>query len=133
MKRKVCIIIAFCLIATIALATTAFARYSYISTLSAGLSISSSGTATATGSISPKESGLKTTVSVTLKKQNGSSWSTYGGAWSNSGTGYSGTSASGSKTLEAGTYKVVVVGKVYDANGNLLESDTVESPTRSFS
>lgn len=133
MRKKIRFASVLCLIALIAISVTAYARYSYISTLSTGLSISASDIATASGRITPKQDDLKCTISVTIKKKNGSNWSTYAGPWTGSGTGYNGASASGTKTLDPGTYKAVAVGKVYDSKGNLLESDTVESSERSYS
>lgn len=62
------------------------------------------------GSILPIES-LDVSITVSLYKQNGSSW-TLLDFWTSSATGGSRASASGTKTVGSGTYKVVTSGNV---------------------
>lgn len=66
--------------------------------------------ATCKGSILPIES-LDVTITVSLYKQNGSSW-TLLESWMGSAKGGGMASASGTKTVGPGTYKVVTSGNV---------------------
>lgn len=67
-------------------------------------------TANCKGTVLPNES-LDVTITVTLYKQNGSSW-TLLDSWTGSSTGGSMAIASGKKTVGSGTYKVVTLGNV---------------------
>ena len=98
------------------------ARYSYISVISASLQIRGS-TAKATGRIVPSGN-LATDISVKLQQQQSDgSWLTVA-SWSNSSSsGF--CDAGGSATIVTGyTYRTYVVGHVYDADGNIIDTGT---------
>lgn len=103
--------------------TSVTPRYSYTAKINAGLSFSG-GTAKCSGTVLPSGS-YYSTITVTLYRQNGSSWdyvtSWYGSA-SNGGT----AAAGGSVYVGSGTFKVVAKGVI----GNGLERPSA-SVTRS--
>ena len=84
-------------------------RYEYTNNISASLSFSGN-KATCGGTISPVDSD-SVSMTVTLYKKSGTSWS-YVDSWSGSSTGGSTASAGGSATVGSGTYKVTVSGNV---------------------
>lgn len=87
--------------------------YMYTSEVRATLSISSSGTASCVGKIKGWASDSDITMTVTLYKQSGTSWSEIA-SWSDSATGVGSLTISESYGVDAGTYKVVVTGTVTD-------------------
>lgn len=87
--------------------------YLYTSEVRATLSISSSGTASCVGKIKGWASDSNITMTVTLYKQSGTSWSEVA-SWSNSATGVSSLTISQSYGVDAGTYKIIVTGTVTD-------------------
>ncbi|MDL2205362.1 hypothetical protein LJC33_00440 [Eubacteriales bacterium OttesenSCG-928-N13] len=106
--------------------------WTYANTATVGLSISG-GTATCTGAVSPSSNSNNSSVSMTLKRKVGSTWETYGGAWTASGTGASGCSVKKTKAVVSGYYyKVVVVGKIKNSAGTVLETITVESSQKYY-
>ncbi len=86
-------------------------QYVQINAIKATLSISSSGLAQCNGVIKPKSSGDSSSITITLQRKSGTSW-VYVASWSGTGSGISGASASGSKSISSGTYRVVANGKV---------------------
>lgn len=84
-------------------------RYSYTSFITAGLDINGS-TAACSGTVTPSGS-YSASVTVTLYRQNGSSW-VYIDSWSGSATGGASACAGGSATITSGTYKVVTRGNI---------------------
>lgn len=94
-------------------------RYSYTASITAGLSFSGN-SANCSGTVTP--SGYDdVSVTVTLYRQNGSSWD-YVTSWSGSAEDGSTAGAGGSVTVGSGTYKVTTRGNV--GNGK-------EYPTKS--
>lgn len=87
--------------------------YLYTSDVKATLIISGSGTASCVGKIKGWASDSNITMTVTLFKQSGTSWSQIA-SWSDSATGVSSITISESYGVDAGTYKVVVTGTVTD-------------------
>lgn len=122
MKKASILLVAVFLLVTlvigVALADKITPRYSYTSSITAGLSFSGN-TANCSGSVSP--SGYdKVSVTVTLYRQNGSSW-VYITSWSGSASNGATAAAGGSvSNVSSGTYKVVTKGNV----GNGLEYPT---------
>lgn len=84
-------------------------RYSHTDRVTASLSFSG-GQAQCNGTIKPSGK-YSTSVTVTLYKMNGSSWS-YITSWSGSATGGLTATAGGSISVDRGTYKVVTSGNV---------------------
>ena len=123
--RKVHIVIAIILsllLLSNVLAEGKILRFTYISAVSAKLSISGS-TATVSGMIIP-DSNYATDVTVRLQKlESNGTWSTVA-SWSDSNSaGYS--SAGGSATITAGeTYRTYTIGHVYDGDGNVIDTGT---------
>lgn len=87
--------------------------YLYTSEVRATLNISSSGTASCVGKIKGWANDSSITMTVTLYKKSGTSWSKVT-SWSDSATGVSSFTLSESCSVDAGTYKVVVTGMVTD-------------------
>lgn len=83
--------------------------YDHTATIQAKLSFDGN-TANCKGTILPSDS-LDVTIMVSLYKQNGTSW-TLLESWTSSSTGGVVASASGARTVGAGTYKVVTTGNV---------------------
>lgn len=111
------LVLLFTLVIGVALADEINPRYSYTSSVTASLSFSGN-TANCSGSVSP--SGYdKVSVTVTLYRQNGSSW-VYITSWSGSASNGATAAAGGSVNVSSGTYKVVTKGNV----GNGLEYPT---------
>ena len=98
-------------------------RYTYIDRIGAKCTISS-GVATSSGTITPKNH-MRTSVTTRLQKSSDgvSGWTTIS-TWYGSSTG--GTSvATGEKMLSSGYYyRTYVVGKVYDTSGSVVETAT---------
>ncbi|MEA5013028.1 MAG: hypothetical protein VB099_00565 [Candidatus Limiplasma sp.] len=101
-------------------------RYSHTSAITAVLSFSG-GNAVCSGSIKPSGS-YNASVTVTLYKENGSKWD-YVTSWSGSAKNGSEASASGSKSVGSGTYKVTTSGAIKDSSGTVLEAPS-KSVTR---
>lgn len=92
-------------------------RYDLTDTVTAGLSISSSGVATCKGRIAPTYDDCTSSVTVRLQRKSGNSWVTLR-TWTASGTGTHGSSAGGIYTLTThGTYRVYVSGTVVASDG----------------
>lgn len=89
-------------------------RYTYTGSITVDLSFSG-GTAICSGSVTPAAS-YGSTITVTLYRQEGSSW-VYVTSWRGTATGSNKASASGSKYVGTGTFKVVSSGII----GNGLE------------
>jgi len=95
----------------------------------AGLSITSSGYATCTGSLT--HSGSSGKVQVTLQRYQNSAWTAIK-SWSDSRTGAI-CGVTGNYYITKGySYRVKVSVYVYNSSGSLLESDTVYSSTKSY-
>ncbi|MBR2923726.1 MAG: hypothetical protein IKC28_01745 [Clostridia bacterium] len=92
-------------------------RYSYTSYITAGLDINGS-TADCSGTVKPSGN-YSVSVTVSLYRQNGSSWD-YVTSWYGSSTGGKTAGAGGSVNVGSGTYKVVTRGNV----GNGMEYPT---------
>ena len=83
--------------------------YTYTDRITVNLSFSGD-KAVCSGSVYP-EGTYSASVTVTLYKKNGSSW-TYVNSWSDSATGGNEAYACGSSTVSSGTYKVTASGHV---------------------
>lgn len=103
-------------------------RYTYISILEAGLSISGS-TASCYGSVSSSSS-YDISIRMTLMRKTGSIWVTVK-TWTGSGdfTVYLLKSYGLSTT---GDYKIIVLGKILDSAGNVLESASRSSGIETY-
>lgn len=105
-------------------------RYSHTDSVKATLSIDSSGNASCIGSVKATSGSSKVSVTVRLKKLENGSWNTIA-TWSNSGSGF--IDAGGSKKVPKGySYKVVTSGTVKDAQGNVLESPSKSTETKTY-
>ena len=92
-------------------------RYDLTDTVTATLSISSSGVANCKGRVAPTYDDCTSSVTVRLQRKSGSSWITLR-TWTDSGTGTHGSSAGGTYTLTThGTYRVYVGGTVVASDG----------------
>ncbi|TEB15564.1 hypothetical protein Psfp_02059 [Pelotomaculum sp. FP] len=103
-------------------------KFTYISLLSPGLSINSSGKATCIGLASAYDSSHTTILTVELQKYTGSGWSTIK-SWSASSTGTSVAVVEENYYVVHGTYRVCATAEVYNASGVLLERKSLYSDT----
>ena len=93
----------------ITIGTSAFAaRYDEVLTITASLSFSGN-TAISGGAVTPQKNGVHSSVTVRLQRWTGSGWSTLG-TWYGNGSTLIGASASGSMTIDSGTYRTWVTG-----------------------
>ena len=129
MKKAVSIITAICLI--ISLATPVLARYQYIDRISANLTISSSGTATCDGLVTSISAGGNGEVTVTLERFVNGSW-TYVNSWTTTGRALYTTGTHSQSVTSGFWYRVVVVGKVYNSSGTLLETADITTGARYY-
>jgi len=102
-----------------------------MSSISAGLSISSSGKSTCTGSVTPSSSSYTSKLTVGLQKSTGSGWSTIK-TWTASGRGSAGADLVSYYYVSNGTYRVSSTAKIYNASGTLLETETAYSAQRTY-
>lgn len=105
--------------------------FTYIYSISKGLSIDSSGKSTSLGGASTYSSYQTINVNVQLQKSSGSTWTTIK-SWSVSGPGDPGVETVNDYYVVSGTYRVCVTAKAYDASGNLLETQSVYSATKTY-
>lgn len=109
-----------------------YARYSYITQLSGGLSIDSSGLANCTGSVKPSSNDTRTDLKVTLEQYINGNWSGID-SWINSGSSTLSISKSGKQYVDRGKYRVVVNAKVYDSSsGSLLEDESFTTSKKTY-
>lgn len=128
MKRIITLVVAILLLClnTSASALTVVPFYTYTTSISAQLSISGTGTATCIGEVEPASSTYSVSVDVALEQLKNGSWSTFA-KWSG------GSYVKGTKSLTAGySYRVVVTGTVRGPNGNILETPTKTTSTKSY-
>lgn len=132
MKRRITVCIAFLLILAMIMpmrnanASEINPRWTHIHSMTAGLDISFWGVATCNGQITAYGN-IPVEIIMHLKQLKNGAWGTLK-TWSISGTGT--LNAEMQYAVERGyTYKVVVTGYVYDANGNILET---ASASKSF-
>ena len=130
MKKKACIIILAFIFVLFCLPL--YARYSYITMMSGGLSIDSYGLANCTGLIIPSNSNTRTFLTVTLEHYNNGSWAGIE-SWTNSGSGIASISKTGKRYVDRGKYRVVVNAKVYDSfSGSLLEDENFTTSEKTY-
>lgn len=130
MKKKACIIILAFIFVLCCLPL--YARYSYITMLSGGLSIDSYGLANCTGLIIPSNSNTRTFLTVTLEQYNNGSWAGIE-SWTNSGSGIASISKTSKRYVDRGKYRVVVNAKVYDSfSGSLLEDENFTTSEKTY-
>ncbi len=103
-------------------------QYTYISLLTPGLSINSSGMATCAGLASAYDSSHTTILIVKLQKSNGSTIK----SWSASATGISLAKIEENYYVVHGTYRVCATANIYNASGTLLESKSLYSSTVTY-
>ena len=131
MKKRVSVIV-LVVVLLMALCLPIFARYSYITQLSGGLSIDSSGLANCTGFVKPSNSATRTDLKVTLEHYINSDWSEIE-SWTNSGSGMVSITKSGKRYVDRGKYRVVVNAKVYDSSsGSLLEDESFTTSEKTY-
>ena len=107
-------------------------RYDHTNSIKATLSIDSSGNATCSGSVKATSGSSKVSVTVRLKKLENGSWNTIA-TWSDSGSGSTTVKAGGSQKVSSGySYKVVTSGTIKDSAGNVLESPSASSTTKTY-
>jgi len=101
-------------------------QYTYISLLTPGLSINSSGKAICSGMASAYNSSH--TIILTVELQKSGDWSNVK-FWSASATGGSVARIEEDCYVARGTYRVCATAKVYNASGALLEKKSIYSAT----
>ncbi len=117
MKKVILVLI---VVALIAVSAAAFARYSDIATIAAGLSLSGS-TANVTGEVSAQDIPSAVSVVVRLEQKTGESWSTVT-SWTKSST--MSALAGGTYTLpQRGTYRTKTIGTVNSETATKLSGE----------
>ncbi len=104
-------------------------RYISLMSIASGLDIDSLGIAECKANMSHRSSDGSCKLTMKLQKSNSSSWSTIA-TWSKEGT-YT-CENSKLRAVSSGTYRLCVIGKVYDSSGNFVESETIYSPTKTY-
>ena len=102
--------------------------YRLINSLTASLSISSSGTATCKGSVTPLKSSYGSSLTMTLRQKINGVWKDIK-TWSKSGTGISGTTNNQTHSVSSGTYILHLSGTVTNVGDK--ETGTLNSPEKS--
>lgn len=128
-KRILCIVltVAFLTSGVSAFAGDVGPRYKGTATISADLSISSTGKASCAGVV-VLYSGYTATLTMKLQQYNGSYWTTIK-SWSTSDS----KSLSKSYYVSSGySYRVVTSAKVYNSAGTYVETPSVTSVTKSY-
>lgn len=106
-------------------------NFTSIWSLSAGLSIDSSGQAHCTGSVTPASDSYTSYLTVSLQKYTGSGWSTVK-SWSDSAAGQMGVIIDRYWYVTRGTYRVCSTAQIYNSAGSLLESEPYYSATKTY-
>lgn len=106
-------------------------QFTAILSMSAGLSINSSGKATCAGSVTPSNDTYTADMTVSLEKSTGNGWSTIK-SWTGSGTGYFGVVIDAYYYVTSGTYRVCTTAKIYNSSGTLLETESFYSAERTY-
>lgn len=106
-------------------------QFTAILSMSAGLSIDSSGKATCSGSVTPSDNTYTVNMTVSLEKSTSNGWSTIK-SWSGSGTGYAGVAIEAYYYVTSGTYRVCTTAKIYNSSGTLLETESFYSAERKY-
>lgn len=106
-------------------------QFTAILSMSAGLSISSSGKATCSGSVTPASNTYKADMTVSLQKYKNNGWVTIK-SWSDSGTGYAGVAIEAHYYVTSGKYRVCTSVSIYNSSGKLLESESFCSEERTY-
>lgn len=131
MKKNVFVIVLIILL-LVTFCSPLYARYSFITMLSGGLSIDSYGLAACTGLVIPSKSTTTTFLTVTLEHSKNGSWVEIE-SWTNSGSGLASISLTGKRYVSRGTYRVVVNAKVYDtSSGELLEDVSYTTSEKTY-
>lgn len=124
-KKSVAILLAVLLLLLSAnvLAAPSTSRYKAILIFRSSLSISGSGTAYCDASLWPSSTAYSASLTATLKKSaDGITW-TYVASWSASGSHTSSANISKTVSVSPGyQYKLFTTGRVYGADGTLLET-----------
>lgn len=112
-------------------ANTIEPRFQYISRISSGMTISTSGYASCTGSYTMYK-GMDGTITVTLQRNENGRWTDYG----ETSKDFSGD---GAKVFQTGwdvskgyRYRAVTVVEIKDASGNVVETATCDSPIQEY-
>lgn len=106
-------------------------QFTAILSMSAGLSISSSGKATCAGSVTPSSDTYTADMTVSLEKSTSNGWSTIK-SWTGSGTGYVGVAIEAYYYVTSGTYRVCTTVNIYNSSGTLLETESFYSAERKY-
>ncbi len=106
-------------------------RFTAILSISAGLSINSSGKAACAGSVTPSSNTYTADMTVSLEKSTSNGWSTIK-SWTGSGTGYVGVVIDAYYYVTSGTYRVCTTAKIYNSSGTLLETESFYSAERTY-
>ena len=105
--------------------------FTYIWSLSAGLSIDSSGQAHCTGSVTPSDDSYTSNLTVSLQKNTGNGWSTVK-SWTDSGVGQMGVIIDRYWYVTRGTYRVCSTAQIYNSAGSLIETEPYYSATKTY-
>ena len=125
MKRLLCVLLSVALLASgmsVAATDIPTPYYSGTDRITAGLSISSSGLASCSGSIGLSYSSYSATLTMKLQQYTSDGWTTIG-SWSTQTTRLS----KSQYVLHGYYYRVVCSANVYDGSGNYVESPSVKS------
>lgn len=142
-KRIVCILLAMCCFAGSCVVgavdlptrkenvtTYATSRYKKLAMISAGLDISKSGYATCTSDATLAR-GYDVELTIDLLEFDNGKWNSIK-SWTTTGSGILGASLDKSYWVAKGTYKVKATAVVTDANGNYIETATLDSTIEEY-
>ena len=106
-------------------------QFTAILSMSAGLSINSSGKATCSGSVTPSANTYTSKMTVSLQKSTSKGWSAIN-SWSGSGVGYAGVMIEANYYVANGTYRVCTTVNIYNSAGTLLETESFYSAEKTY-
>lgn len=106
-------------------------QFTAILSMSAGLSINSSGKATCAGSVTPSSDTYTADMTVSLEKSTSGGWSSIK-SWTGSGTGYAGAAIEAYYYVTSGTYRVCTTVNIYNSSKTLLETESFYSAEKKY-
>ena len=112
-------------------ASTMQTNFTSIWSISAGLSIDTSGQAHCSGSVTPSSESYTSKLTVALQKYTGSSWSTVK-SWTSSAVGQMGVIIDGYYYVTSGSYRTCSTAQIYNSAGCLLETESCYSATKTY-
>lgn len=102
-----------------------------ISVMSTAIDIDWWGRASCSGTVTLSNDTYSVNLTVALQRYNGGNWTTVT-SWSQNGYGGDGTDMEKYYYVTSGTYRVASTARVYNANGTLIETQTIYSGSQTY-